>query len=287
MPRYIKKGKSRQAKPMRRIFQCISRACSTALLAGYLLTCICNRSHKIESIQQPTTVDKSRRMCEQKEPPRYRETQEAKDGSQQKTLLADEWTSWTPLPSDFTPSSMDVIVGTGREPRNHQGNALFKEMLKLYISRYSNVDRKLEKTLIISEIVAAVQEQSPTGSGFVKKVQGQWYAVDDHQSREKVSQGLRNILHDQYRSSARSKKRKRGLVCAEMQKSVDEMMDTKRSFLSQRMEKLSSELLKRGKDATEDDVEALFTQTNLAILEGLKKTEETIPAPPPGRASLP
>jgi hypothetical protein len=35
------------------------------------------------------------------------------------------------------------------------------------------------------------------------------------------------------------------------------------------------ELSKRGKNASEHDVEALFTQTNAAILEGLKRTEET------------
>jgi hypothetical protein len=187
-----------------------------------------------------------------------------------------ETSGWTLLPSHFSPSNLDVIVGTGREPRNHIGNKQFRETLKLYIARYSNVDNKLEKTLIISEIVAAVQEESPTGTGFVKKVEGgEWYAVDDHSAREKVSQGLRNILHDQYRSSATSKKRKRGLVCAQMQNDVEHMMRAKRSFLSQHMERLSSELLKRGeKNASEQDVEALFTQTNAAILEGLKRTEE-------------
>jgi hypothetical protein len=186
-----------------------------------------------------------------------------------------ETTGWTSLPSYFSPSNLDVIVGTGREPRNHKGNAQLRETLLRYIARYSSADNKLEKTLIISEIVAAVQEESPTGTGFVKKVEGQWYAVDDVHAREKISQGLRNILHNQYRSSATNKKRKRGLICAQMQNDVEHMMRTKRSFLSNRMATLSMELSKRGKNASEHDVEALFTQTNAAILEGLKRTEET------------
>mmetsp|Transcript_3182 Transcript_3182/g.4597 ORF Transcript_3182/g.4597 Transcript_3182/m.4597 type:complete len:104 (+) Transcript_3182:57-368(+) len=96
-------------------------------------------------------------------------------------------TGWKALPSYFSPSNLDVIVGTGREPRNHEGNSQLRETLMRFIKRYSNADNKLEKTLIISEIVAAVQEESPTSTGFVKKVEGQWYAVDDLHAREKVS----------------------------------------------------------------------------------------------------
>ena len=214
------------------------------------------------------------RMCEQKKLPSDRLDTAEIDSEEVKRAPTEDVSNWTLLGPDFVPTKMDVIVGTGRDPKNHEGNALFRELLKLYITRYSSVGSKLEKTLIISEIVASVRDRSPTHDGFVKKVQGQWYAVDDHQSREKVSQGLRNILHDQYRSSAKSKKRKRGQLCAEMQKNVDEMMKTKRSFLSQRMTELSSALVEKGKNASEEDVEDLFTQANIAILEGLKKSEK-------------
>ena len=186
-----------------------------------------------------------------------------------------EGSGWTPLPSHYTPTHLDVIIGTGREPRIHKGNARLREtMTNNYIHRYSSVDNKFEKSLIISEIVATIRENSPNRAGFVKKVNGQWYAVDDFIARETVSQGLRNLLHNQYRSSAASKKRKRGLVCAQMQDYVERMMRVKRSFLSQRMEMLSSELLRRGRNDSEQALEALFTQTNAAILESFKQTEK-------------
>jgi hypothetical protein len=175
------------------------------------------------------------------------------------------------LPSDYIPSSLDVIVGTGREPKNHQGNINFRETLKGYIGRYSNSQFKLDKTLIISEIVQAVRETSPTKTGFVKKVNSRWQAVGDHLSREKVSQGLRNILSDQYRSSSKAKKRHRGQLCAEIDKNIDTMMQTKQSFLSTRMSKLSVEMKRKGDSVSDDEVFKMFTQANIDILEGLKK----------------
>ena len=36
----------------------------------------------------------------------------------------------TSLPFGFYPSSSDIIVGTGREAKNHKGNKNFKEVLK-------------------------------------------------------------------------------------------------------------------------------------------------------------
>jgi hypothetical protein len=178
---------------------------------------------------------------------------------------------WTPLPSHYTPTNLDVIIGPGREPRIHKGNVRLREtMSNNYIHRYSSVDNKFEKSLIISEIVATIREDSPTRSGFVKKVDGQWYAVDDFAARETVSQGLRNLLHNQYRSSAAAKKRKRGLVCAQIQDDVEQMMQAKCSFLSQQIKMLSSELSKYGRNASEQDLEALFTKTNVAILESFK-----------------
>ena len=133
---------------------------------------------------------------------------------------------------------------------------------------------KLDKTLIISEIVDAVKEKSPTKTGFVKKIGSKWYAVDDHLSREKVSQSLRNILHGQYRSSAKAKKRRRSKICAEIDNNIDQMLQTKDSFLSTRIDRLSTEMKSKGNEASEAEVFAMFSKANIDILENLKKDAE-------------
>jgi hypothetical protein len=176
-----------------------------------------------------------------------------------------------PLQPDFIPSPFDVIVGTGREAKNHNGNIGFRELLKGYIGRYSNAPFKLDKTMIISEIIAAVKEKSPSHTGFIKKHGRRWCAVDDHMAREKVSQGLRNILSGQYRSSARAKKRRRGQLCAEIDNGIGQLLQSKQSFLACRIDKLSAELKVKGNDAPEEAVFTMFTQANIDILEGLKK----------------
>ena len=234
---------------------------------------IAMKYHKTQIETNETTKKPTMGMQKQEPILRHSAFETANREGDVKVPCTENVSAWTPLPYAFCPTVRDVIVGTGREPRNHQGNKLLPEALRSYVGRYSSAESKLEKTLIISEIVADVKGRSPSGSGFVKKVGGRWYAVDDHACREKVSQGLRNLLHGQYRSSAKFKKRKRGIVVAEMQDSVEQMMMSKRSFLSKSIGNLSSELARRGKDAPDDEVEALFTRTNVAILEGLKATD--------------
>jgi hypothetical protein len=43
------------------------------------------------------------------------------------------------------------------------------------------------------------------GGSFVKSVDGKWSAADHHAAREKVGVVLRDLLHDKYRSSTKSK----------------------------------------------------------------------------------
>ena len=48
------------------------------------------------------------------------------------------------------------------------------------IDRYQEATSKLEKTIIVSQIVQTVRSNSPQG-GFVKLEQdGRWYEVGDH-----------------------------------------------------------------------------------------------------------
>jgi len=61
-------------------------------------------------------------------------------------------------------------------------------MIESNLERYSNAKSKIEKTLVVSNIVDSVRETSPCG-GFVKREdEGRWYEVGDLVSREKVGQ---------------------------------------------------------------------------------------------------
>lgn len=95
-----------------------------------------------------------------------------------------------PLPSDFIPGERDVICGRGRMVKDHLGNAAFRKLTERVADRYHAADSKLEKSMIVSQIVKLVKaESSPAGGGFVKlEKDGQWYEVGDLHAREKVGQ---------------------------------------------------------------------------------------------------
>ena len=79
----------------------------------------------------------------------------------------------TPLSTDFQPGNLDVICGRGKAARNHEGNVAFRSYVETEIDRYSEATSKLEKTIIVSQIVQYIRSRSPHG-GFVKQEHGQW-----------------------------------------------------------------------------------------------------------------
>jgi hypothetical protein len=108
-----------------------------------------------------------------------------------------------PLGLDFQPSDYSVICGRGKESFNHVGNRRFRILTSMSMERYSRTDNnKATKSAIVSEIVAIVRQ---AGGNFCKYKRGEWYEVGDYYAREKVSSLLRDLLHTQYRSSAKAK----------------------------------------------------------------------------------
>lgn len=81
-----------------------------------------------------------------------------------------------------------IVGGRGPACYNHVGNQRFRLMVDDALDKYVG-KLKLEKTLIICELVQRVREASPVG-GFVKKddATGRYYEVGDHFAREKTSQ---------------------------------------------------------------------------------------------------
>jgi len=108
------------------------------------------------------------------------------------------------LPHTFCPGPMDVICARGSAVYNHPGNKRFRDIIQMNLKRYSEARNKMEKSQIVSVIVASIRTASPEG-GFIKLESGWWYEVGDHIAREKVGQSFRDSLHTMYRSSSKAK----------------------------------------------------------------------------------
>ena len=109
---------------------------------------------------------------------------------------------------DFTPGPYDVICARGKQAAQHPGNVRFREIIQRFKPDYSQATSKVEKSLLVSEIVDSVREFTPNG-GFVKKFGGRYYEVGDSVAREKIGQCLRDQLHSKYKSSTKAKKDRR------------------------------------------------------------------------------
>jgi hypothetical protein len=113
------------------------------------------------------------------------------------------------LPEGFNPGDDDVICGRGKKCYTHVGNERFRRKVIGMLEEYSRARSKLDKSSVLNEIVEQVRLASPSG-GFVKQDEnGRWYEVGDFLAREKTSQAFRDALHEHYKSSNVSKKKRR------------------------------------------------------------------------------
>lgn len=112
----------------------------------------------------------------------------------------------TKLTPDFKPSDLDVICCRGKSAYEH--NVHFRDVVQQYLSNYADASTKAEKSKIVSAIVKEIRTGSPLG-GFVRKINGDWYIVNDAIAREKIGGCFREMLADMYKSSSKSKKRRR------------------------------------------------------------------------------
>jgi hypothetical protein len=116
---------------------------------------------------------------------------------------------------DFQPSDFSVVCGRGRDSFNHIGNRRFRILASMFIERYSRANSKAAKTVIVSEIIEVIRQAD---GNFCKYKKGKWFEVADHHAREKVSALLRDLLHTQYRSSAKAKIARRKTAKSESRK---------------------------------------------------------------------
>jgi hypothetical protein len=138
-------------------------------------------------------------------------------------------------PENFQPSDYSVLFCRGKDSANHVGNCRFQSVCSTYAERYSRTDSKPAKSGIVSEIITAFRQ---AGGNFFKNKNGAWFEAGDQYVRIKVSAVLRNMLHNDYRSSNKSKtairraRRKQSKNKLSSQKPVDGTGDSDDSSLS-------------------------------------------------------
>jgi hypothetical protein len=90
-----------------------------------------------------------------------------------------------PLPDGYKPAPQDVICARGKAYWDHPGNQRYRELISSATPKYSETANKLEKTLIVSEIVQAIHEAN---GKFIKKLKkgGPFVIVSEVFAREKV-----------------------------------------------------------------------------------------------------
>ena len=96
---------------------------------------------------------------------------------------------------DFQLSEFDVACGRGKGCYNQAGNKLMRDICRKFVSKYLLAKSKLDKSLILSEIVEEVKRQNDGTAQFVKhdKHLG-WVAISDEKAREKVGHALREAI---------------------------------------------------------------------------------------------
>ena len=187
-----------------------------------------------------------------------------------------ECSTTTALPDHFTPGPMDVVCARGKGSSRHEGNRRFKLIIENAIPKYANTDSRMEKTLIVSEIVESIRKAaSPNSPGFVKKEGGRWWIMSDSLARDKVSQSLRDALSSKYRSSTKAKKRRRQAMSKQVDNDLDYMVQSTEE-VSTRLQKLSSDLQRKGPKASNATVVDLFNMANCDLLETLKQNSTLV-----------
>jgi hypothetical protein len=105
---------------------------------------------------------------------------------------------------NYVPGKFAVICGRGKACTASPGNRNLRSLVMSYLKHYSQARDRVEKSCIVSAIIASVRQASPDGA-FVKKEAGVWWEVNDGFAREKIGCLLRDYLHTQYRSSTKAK----------------------------------------------------------------------------------
>jgi len=99
------------------------------------------------------------------------------------------------LPNTYVPSDYDVVCGRGKGNYKRPGNKQLHDIIQQYLHTYSEAKTKLDKTLVLDDIIDRVRAQNNGTARFVKfdPITG-WVEISSEQAREKVGHAIRQVL---------------------------------------------------------------------------------------------
>lgn len=167
------------------------------------------------------------------------------------------------------PTDMDVVCARGRQAQLHPGNQRFKRIITDHHKAYFNAASKMHKTIVVSNIIDAVR----MNGDFVRvnTKTGVYETISERLAREKVGQGLRDMLHLKYSSSTKAKKRRK----IEQQKIQDEQLHKIvmcNIGVQKLMNDLTGQLILHGDTCSDEVLDDIFLKANMDILDELKRS---------------
>ena len=170
--------------------------------------------------------------------------------------------------------SLDVVCARGRKFWNHHGNQVYRKLIDVAKRQYSKAPKRLAKSLIVSEIIDAVQE----GGRFIKLVgKGKNSTIEICEEafiREKVTQSLRDTLSFKYSSSTKRKKEQKAKDESMFYANIDKVVHSN-VHVSQQIQTLEQRVRyvnhMYDNDVPDKTMLQIFDEANLEILETIKK----------------
>ena len=143
--------------------------------------------------------------------------------SETKQSSSQAWSCPKKLEAGYVLGAYDVICGRGNQCRDHHGNIFFRKVIEENLANYLRAKTKSDKSNVVSQIVDAVRQE---GGDFVRleESNARWCQVSERALREKVGQSLRDVLHTQYRSSNKAKKRRKKVENAKEHEDITSLL---------------------------------------------------------------
>ena len=108
------------------------------------------------------------------------------------------------LGEHYLPQQYDVICAKGRRAACHFGNIVFRDTIELHLERYQNAMSKLDKSIIVIEIVDEIRSRT-LGGGFIQKKKDPsngnktiWVEIGDTMARSKVGHAIRDTMRKKH-----------------------------------------------------------------------------------------
>ena len=122
--------------------------------------------------------------------------------------------------SKMLPAEIDILLGRGRNFRNHPGNVRFHHIVEMHETQYENSSRYGKQ--LLSDAVLKIVKQD--GARFLKKNSATgWFEVGDEVARERVCHAFRNrrLLSAKTMDSRPSKEKLASILSAGMNPNGD------------------------------------------------------------------